>query len=125
MRVAVSYQGRTYGNSTWSTASEISIGGSAGSVYLSVNFKEPQPGRSWDWMSSASVGGATIEMRLADARALAEALLNYVLVRESAPEGNIVEATLRLCDGAAPESRLRNQTLAERNDEMRKLWQGR
>ena len=113
MKVSVSYNERTYGNSSRSTASEITISGIGTNVDMKIQFKQPQPGRSWDWMSSASVGGASIEMSCNDAIALAEALLTSAVVLESAQRGNYVEVSLRLREGAPPERTLRNPTVKE------------
>ena len=118
MKVAVSYDERTYGNSTRSTASEVTISGKELHVDMKIQFKEPQAGRSWDWMSTASVGGAAIEMSLADAKALAEALLAFAVVRESAQESNIVDVTLRLREGVLPERILRHRTLEQLRREL-------
>jgi hypothetical protein len=120
VKVSVSYNERTYGNSSRSTASEIDIRRDGANVDLTIQFKHPQPGRSWDWMNSATVGGASIEMSLIDAKALAEALLTLVLVRESAEKRDIVDVSLRLREGEPPERILRNQTYVEALEELRK-----
>lgn len=77
MKISVSYGDRTYGNGWPSKATEIRIFGSKAKLRIQLGFKKPQPGRSWDWLSAGSVGGAAMEMPLADAKALAQAILNF------------------------------------------------
>lgn len=76
MKVSVSYEDRTYGNSTHSKASEIRITGWK-NLTIKIAYKEPQPGRSWDWQSAATVGGAEIHLSIDDAKALANALSEF------------------------------------------------
>lgn len=83
MKISVSYGDRTYGNSQPSCATEIRISGSQSRVCIKVEFKQPKPGRSWDWLSAGSVGGAKLELGLADANALAQGLLEFVAALEN------------------------------------------
>lgn len=118
MKVSVSYGDRTYGNSSRSTASEVAISGYGTHVDMKIKFKNPQPGRSWDWMSSASVGGASIEMSLSDAKALAEALLTFAVVKESDEDNKLVNVTLRLREVTPPERILTIRTFEEKIKEF-------
>jgi len=100
MKVSVSYGERTYGNSAHSKASEIRVYGSEKNVSIKINFKVPQPGRSWDWLSAGSVGGAELQLSMADARALAHALLDFSSALETHdPFKESMYARLRIRDG--------------------------
>lgn len=125
MKVSVTYNERTYGNSSRSTASEVYISGTSQKVDMKINFKKPQPGRSWDWMSSASVGGANIEMSLADAKAIAEALLTFAVVCESAKEKHLVDVSLRLRENTQPERTLRYRSFEEALSDLKKQIEGK
>jgi len=100
VKVSVSYGERVYGNSTHSEASEIRISGSSTNISINIDYKAPQSGRGWDWLSAGSVGGAKIEMSLADAQALANALLEFAsaLVTHD-PFKESMYARLRIRDG--------------------------
>lgn len=124
MKVSVSYQGRDYGCGTGSTESVVqiirSIFGSPTDLACRIRFDKPVPGRSWDSASTARVDGARLEMSIADAKALADALLKYVALRESASESDSVDVTLQLREGAVPELNCRSRTAKQVSDETKR-----
>lgn len=90
MKISVSYNERIYGNSIHSDANEIIISGNR-IVRMQIKYKQPQQGRSWDWLSAATVGGAEIEMSIEDAKSLAVALNNFC---EASENSNVMEETI-------------------------------
>ena len=82
MKVSVSYGKKTYGNSLPSDATEVEISGSK-HCRIKIDFKKSQPGKSWDWVSRGSVGGAEIELDIEDAKALAKLILEYAEIAET------------------------------------------
>lgn len=106
MKVSVAYGQRTYGNSEHSKASEVTISGSS-NLHITIEYKEAQPGRSWDWLTAGSVGGAEIELRLDDARAIATILLDYCKAIETHdPFEEDMYARLRLREGRKPQGKI-------------------
>lgn len=103
MKISVSYGDRTYGNSQPSKATEVRISGSHTKVTLNVGFKKPMSGRSWDWLSAGSVGGAKLEMPLDDAKALAQAILEFAAALEGHdPLQESMRAVVRMREGYVP-----------------------
>lgn len=82
MKVSVSYGKKTYGNSLPSNATEVEINESK-NCRIKIDFKKSQPGKSWDWLSRGSVGGAEIELDIEDAKALASLILEYAEIAET------------------------------------------
>ena len=120
MKVSVTYQDRTYGNATRSPASEIDISGYDNErLVMKIQFKEPQKGRSWDWLSAATVGGAELEIAIDDAKALANALLAYVSKFEEMGRTGTVSVRLRLLDGHPAEQNMEFQTREEFSEKIR------
>lgn len=103
MKVSVSYGNRTYGNGEPSRATEVRISGSRTKVTLDVAFKESMSGRSWDWLSAGSVGGAKLEMPLEDAMALAQAIQDFAAALESHdPLQESMRTLVRMREGHLP-----------------------
>lgn len=107
MKVSVSYGERTYGNAFASKATEIRVWGSQAKMHIDLGFKKPQQGRSWDWLSAGSVGGATMEMPLADAKALAQAILDFAEALPTyEPMKESMHAQVRLRESTKPRVKL-------------------
>jgi len=81
VKVTVSYGKRAYGNNQPSQATEINVTGSK-TCHIKIDFKESLHGRSWDWLSCGSVGGAKIELGMEDAKSLAKLILEYAKFAE-------------------------------------------
>lgn len=107
MKISVSYGDRTYGNSMPSEATEVRISGTEARVGVRMEFKKPQPGRSWDWLSAGSVGGARLDLSLADAKAIAQGLLEFAAALEHHdPFEEQMHARVRLRAGKKPEIKI-------------------
>lgn len=103
MKISVSYGDRTYGNSQPSQATEVRIYGSQTKVHINIGFKKPKLGRSWDWMSAGSVGGADLELPLDDAKALARAILDFAAALPTHdPMQESMNALVRMREGNKP-----------------------
>jgi hypothetical protein len=106
MKITVSYGNKTYGNSLPSEASDVEISGSQ-KCRIKINFKASKPGKSWDWASRGSVGGAELELDMNDAKSLAKLILEYSEIAEShSPMEYDFYASARLAKGKSPKTRV-------------------
>ena len=116
MQVTVKYGSKSYGNRERSKATKVVVD-SNGTTRIRIDFLKPQTGRSWDWLSAGSVGGAEIELSQEDALALARMLLDVAEANtEVDKEYDAMDldrpcpyGVLKFLEGHAPEAEVRDR----------------